>query len=186
VLKFLRGVIWFASAFVVLLLCTSSYDYLVAALPDGPPQSVFILTYVVGAVSLLAAVPVHSWIHAIALVAPRLVRPCPDHHLWAESATRGDRAVNWCVRIAIAYLAVAALSDAIALSVSDWWNHARPDISYIVAWGSLALPLAVLVMALRALAPDSDHRDAVPENQQSGIQHAAEPSEALPLSENGA
>jgi hypothetical protein len=172
VLKFLRGLIWFASAFVVFLLCTSSYDYLVAALPGGPPELMLILTYVVGVISLLAAVPAYMWTRVFAWVASHLVRPGDGPRLETESVTFRDGAVDLCAKITIGYLAVAGLSDAVALSASDWWNHPRPTISYIVAWASLLLPLVVLVMALRALAPDSDSGGAVDKNQKIDIQQA--------------
>jgi hypothetical protein len=172
VLKFLRRLIWFASAFVVLLLCTSSYDYLVAALPSGPPQWVFILIYVAGAVSLLAAVRPYSWTRGFALVVSRLVRQNESVSPVPEPVTGRERAVSLCTTAAIGYLSVAAISDALALSVSDWWNHSRPGISYIVAWASLLLPLAVLVTALRALAPDANSGMA-DEKERPNAQQAA-------------
>jgi hypothetical protein len=158
VLKFLRGLIWFASAFVVLLLCTSSYDYLVAALPDGPPLWVLIIMGVCGAVSLLTAVSTHSWSRALAWGAPRLVSSWKYLSPGIETATLREQAVGRCATAAIGYLAIAALADAVALSVSDWWNQSRPVTSYIVAWASLVFPLTVLVLTLRAVAPDSDSR----------------------------
>lgn len=153
VLRFLRRLIYFASAFVVLLLCTSSYSYLQREVPNGPSNLAGILIYAVGALVYLIA--------AGAVAATRLrvlpVRSSVNRQSDPSAATRPSRhgAVDRCAWVALAYLAVAAIGDAFVLSLSDAaWAAPQLPAVYALAWSSLVLPLVVVVVALGALAPE--------------------------------
>jgi hypothetical protein len=157
-LRFLRGLIYFASAFVVLLLCTSSYTYLAAVTWNGVPRVAIAFIYGIGALAWIAAVVfgsasggrLRAWtkrqnghVRIKALVA-RLHAPL-----------RGVVASCWA---ALGYLAAASVTEAVVLAVPDSaWDTTRQPIVDALAWGSLLLPLAVLVLALRGLAPEPAH-----------------------------
>lgn len=157
VLRFLRHLIYVASAFVVLLLCTSCFSYVQAEIPHGPPPAVSILIYLAGGLLYLLAVPASP--RVLGSLPARITRP-------AASADRGSAAagdahrkrrnpVDRCAWAALGYLAVAAIADAFVLSLSDTaWDRPLVPAAYVVAWSSLVLPLGVLIVALRALAPE--------------------------------
>jgi hypothetical protein len=160
VLRFLRGLIYFASAFVVLLLCTSSYTYLDAVLPHGTSGGMIVGLFVTGGLIWLAAVPAGSrtvaWLAAWAGRWPALTNRGAGLTAGARRKVRGGP-VDWCAWSALGYLAAASFADAFVLAVpASAWDHPVPPASYAVAWSSLVIPLAVLVLALRALASDAE------------------------------
>lgn len=157
VLQFLRHLIYFASAFVVLLLCTSSYSTLQAEIPHGPGTGAVVLIYLAGALVWLVALPKGS--QAVDALTVRMLRSP-----WLVSSKFGAEGsgvsrkkrdpVDRCARMTLAYLAVAAIADAVVLSTPDsLWGQPNIPFAYLLAWLSLLIPLSVLVLALRALAP---------------------------------
>jgi hypothetical protein len=157
VLRFLRGLIYVASGFVVGLLCTSSYTYLDAVLPHGTSNAVLISMYVIGALIWLAAVLAKSG--AARRLTTWAIRR-PGRANYSPGSTTGNRttrgsAVDGCAWAALGYLAVASFADSFVLASSEsLWRSPRLPGIYAVAWSSLLIPLVVLVLALRALAPD--------------------------------
>lgn len=157
VLRFLRGLIYVASGFVVGLLCTSSYTYLDAVLPHGTSNLVLDSMYVIGLLIWLAAVLAESgaaaWLTAWSTRRLKWVNYSPG-------STTGNRtvrssAVDWCAWAALGYLALASAADSFVLASSEsLWRSPRLPGIYAVAWSSLLIPLVVLVLALRALALD--------------------------------
>lgn len=172
VLEFLRGLIYFAAAFVVMLLCTSSYTYLTAVIPRIP-QVMVVLTYLVGGLAFVSGVPRRFWARAAARLRRRVsVVPRAAGLGTSMWAGRGDP-VSRCAKAALAYLALASIADAVVLAVpNDWWDHAHSPVAYTVAWPSLLLPLAVLILALGALAPDQNTR-ALPAGYEGGLESHA-------------
>jgi hypothetical protein len=118
VLRFLRGLIYFASAFVVLLLCTSSYTYINAAIPH-PPHMIITLIFLAGTLIYLGYLP--GIRHAVTTVARRVRRALPvtnRQHGGSVKASRAreDKIVDWCIWTALGYLATAAIAAGIRQS----------------------------------------------------------------------
>jgi hypothetical protein len=157
VLRFLRGLIYVASGFVVGLLCTSSYTYLDAVLPHGTSNVVPVSMYVIGGPIWLAAVLAESG--AARRLRIRAIRNLKRAN-YSPGSTNGNRttrssAVDWCAWAALGYLAAASFADSFVLASSEsLWRSPRLPGIYAVAWSSLLVPLVVLVLALRALALD--------------------------------
>lgn len=152
-LAFFRSLIYFAAAFVVLLLCTSSYSYLQYVLPHKPPSFTFPAMYGIGVLGFAFAIPPGSWTAAARRVVGKRTAQLPR----PSAVTARSKAVELCARSALGFLAVAAIADAVVLATpDDWWSRPRPVLHYANAWGSLALSLVILVLALRAIAPDND------------------------------
>jgi len=174
VLRFLRRLLYVAMAFVALLLCTSSYSYLQADTVHGPPRAVVIWLYISGGLLYVLGHPVTLQFAKFLLALIRYRRQS-DHHRRGQEADRdrGKRiAVSLCAWGALLYLAAAAISDAFVLSTNDSaWKHPPSEAIYVVAWASLVVPLAVLILAMHALAPErpsdnTEHKsDAVPANR---------------------
>jgi hypothetical protein len=168
VLSFLRRLIHVATAFVALLLCTSSLSYLQAEVPDGPSFWASALLFVVGMVFYVAATPVGAWVGTF-LSARVNTMPCRGQfslglvvsHWWQK--LRGPVTTWWrgmrnpvtsCARVALGYLGLAAIADATVLSGSDGaWGHPNVVLTYVVAWLALIFSLGVLVLTMRAMAP---------------------------------
>jgi hypothetical protein len=159
VLGFLRGLIYVASAFVVFLLCTSSYTYLDAVLPHGSSGVMIVRIYVIGGLIWLVAVLIESSAAARLMAwAARLLRfgnqsACPATGTW----TARTSAVGLCAWIALGYLAAASFADSFVLgsSVSLWRSPHLPGI-YAVAWSSLLAPLGHLRCHAFDVSPESD------------------------------
>jgi predicted membrane channel-forming protein YqfA (hemolysin III family) len=157
VLRFLRHLIYVASAFVVLLLCTSSYSGLQAEFRRGPPLIVGIFIYVVGGLfyffSILggsrSAALLRSW------VARRIAGSGHGSGSTADGARQERGPVDRCIWAALSYLGIAAIADAFVLGSSDTvWDHPQAAFAYVVAWASLLLSISVLTLALRAIPPE--------------------------------
>jgi hypothetical protein len=147
VLRFLHHLIYFACFFVTLLLCTSSYSYLQAQVRGGPVGWMVLLIYLAGGLLYLIALPAGS--RAAALLPLRLSRPT-----WIHIVRAHGSAVDRCVWAALGYLAVAAAADSYVLGVAaSEWSHPVIPVAYLVGWGSLILPMGVLILAVHALAP---------------------------------
>ena len=156
-LGFFRSLIYFASAFVVLLLCTSSYSYLQYVLPHGPPRFTFPAMYGTGVLGFVIAIPPGSWAGAARRLRNRIAPPPGRTTAEISAVSARDTAVEWCARGALGFLAVGAIADAVVLATpDDWWSRPHPVLHYANAWSSLVLPLVILVLALRAIAPDHD------------------------------
>ena len=170
ILRFLRGLAYVATAFVVLLKCTSTYTCLQAELPHGPPAAVSALIAAAGVLLYLAAVA----------AGPRPPRPAAARiprqagHGPPPGAPGGrerrDRArTDRCAWLALGYPAAAAVGDAVVQSFSGR-ARSRPEVpaAYAVAWTSLLLPLGVLVAAPGALAPEPADGDRAGPRKETG------------------
>jgi len=156
-LGFFRSLIYFASAFVVMLLCTSSYSYLQYVLPHGPPRFTFPAMYGTGVLGFVIAIPPGSWAGAARRLRNRIAPPPGRTTAEIRAVSARDTAVEWCARGALGFLAFGAIADAVVLATpDDWWSRPHPVLHYANAWSSLVLPLVILVLALRAIAPDHD------------------------------
>jgi hypothetical protein len=141
VLQFLRQLIGVATGLVVFLICTSSFSYLRAAVPNGPPQATVVGIYLTGGLFYVVGLP--------GVVRPRVPRPHEKR-----------RAVDVCAWIALCYLVVAAACGSLVVGTTDQeWDPRPLHVIYVIAWFSVVAPLCVLVSALRACAPDPAHRE---------------------------
>lgn len=168
-LRFLQHLVYFAAAFVALLLCTSAYGYLQGEVPGGPPQLVIVLIYLVGGLLYLISLPVAS---RMAEFFPMPTwRPSASGGLAVAREARGvhrmlHASVDRCAWAALGYLAVAAIADAVVLGLpGSAWDRPVVPVVYLIGWSSLVLPLIVLILAVRALAPvpedpDQEHSPA--------------------------
>ena len=155
VLRFLRGMIYVASALVVFLLCTSSYTYLAIVRLHGTSNTVLAEMYGIGGLTWLVTVlaesraPARLW----ALVKRR---PQPTDPAAGSTLALRGHAVDWCAWVALGYLAVASFAVSYVLASSDslWRRPNLPGVN-AAAWFSLVMPLIVLVLASRALARGS-------------------------------
>jgi hypothetical protein len=144
VLGFLRGLIYVATAFVLLLLGTSSAGFINAELTDGSHLGVSSALFAVTAVTGVAG---GVWVWRIEHRARGgAVRdPVPG--------TAEDAAVRDCVWAALAYLGVSALTSGVALSVAAKEYYPPPAWSaFVAAWASLVLPVVILALGIRAMA----------------------------------
>lgn len=158
VLRLLRGVAYVATALVVLLKSTSSYSYLQVELPHGPPATVSVLIFLTGVLLYLAAMAARPRTdRSPAVTITRQAGPAghgPPNAAGRARARQRTR-VDRCAWLALGYLAVAAVGDAVVQSFSDTaWNRPDAPAAYTVAWASLLLPVGVLIAALGALAPE--------------------------------
>ena len=146
VLQFLRHLLYVASAFVVLLLCTSSYSFLQGDLHGGPSLEVVIWIYVAGGL-------LYGLGHPVTFRTPRFLLGKTRHARksvsgWQEVPADRHRTepgiVDLCAWVALVYLALAAISDAYVLSTNDSaWQPPSAAAMYAVAWSSLVVPIAV-------------------------------------------
>jgi hypothetical protein len=158
VLRFLRHLVYVASAFVVLLLCTSSYSDLQAEVPHGPSLVVVLFIYLIGGLLYLIAIPVGSRVVTLISVRIKRITGWGGHESSSPASNTLDEengAVSRCIWAALGYLGAAAVADAFVLGSSEtlWVRPSVPG-AYVVAWSSLLFSLGVLVLALHAMAPD--------------------------------
>lgn len=157
VLRFLRHLLYVTSLLVVALLCTSSYSYLQADVPDGPSRRTTVLIYLTGILPYLLGLAAMWALRP--LVAKRRMRI--SAHRYQGKAKAGGyhkehSLVDICNRVALFYLAVAAGGNAFVLSTNDSaWIPPPVDAIRAVAWSSLVAPVAVLILAMQALARES-------------------------------
>jgi predicted membrane channel-forming protein YqfA (hemolysin III family) len=175
VLRFLRRLIHVATAFVALLLCTSSLSYLQAEVPHGPSFWASAMLFIVGGLFYVAATPAGPGAVNAALKGVKFVLAGVSRLLGQKPASAGPAALasgdpakqGWwqqirdpltgCVWAALGYLGLAAIADAFVLSEPDSaWTHADVFETYVVAWGALIFSLGVLVLAMRAMAPTKE------------------------------
>ena len=177
VLQFLRRLINLGTGLVVLLLCTSSFSYLRAAVPHGPPRTTAVGIYLVGGLLYVAGVvrfrvpPLPAGAH----------RPTSRNHQLGHAADplqeRG-RTVDFCAWLALCYLAVAAGWGSYIVGTTDRaWDPEPVHLIYIIAWSSVVAPLCVLVSALRACAP-------YPASPEDGAE-SSEAESAIPAEADG-
>lgn len=157
VLRFLRRLVHVATAFVVLLLCASSLTCLQAEVPQGPSIWASVMLFVVGGLFYIAATPVG--VRGAKFLAARvgmywLAQDSPDPAV-ANWLQKMRNPVTDCIWAALGYLGMASIADTFVLSGLDvaW---ARPKVfeTYVVVWIALILSLGVLVLAMRAMAPE--------------------------------
>lgn len=163
VLRFLRHLLYVASAFVVLLLCTSSYSFLQADVHGGPPLVVVVWIYVAGGLFYGLGHPLTMRAARRFLAKAKLVRKSiGDSQRQAADAHRTQRdIVDLCAWVALSYLALAAIGDAFVLSTNDGaWEPPSAGLMYAMAWSSLVVPIAVLILATHALAPEPPSSDS--------------------------
>lgn len=154
VLRFLRRLIYVASLFVAILLSTSSFTYLDESLPTGPSEQSVAGIYLFTVLLYVASLPVLS--------AARSLRSRLTGRVAVDRKSSGNdyaRRVDICAWVTLVYLAIAAVGDAVVVSMTDSaWNQPPTQVVQVIAWSSLLLPLIVLVFAMRALAPEVSDR----------------------------
>jgi hypothetical protein len=180
VLQFLRQLINVGTGLVVLLICTSSFSYLRAAVPNGPPQATVVGIYLVGGLLYVAGLPGVVRLRVHPLSARTHLRTSSNTNSGAQQ-TGGTRmwTVDVCAWLALCYLAVAAVCGSLVAGTTDRaWDPRPVHVIYIIAWSSVVAPLCVLVSALRACAPDPAPRedDAVSREAESAIRAGADGS----------
>jgi hypothetical protein len=162
VLQFLRHLIGVGAGLVVLLLCTSSYSYLRAAVPNGPPLATVAGIYLVGCLLYVAGLPGVIGLRVPPLPARARIRTSRGHQPGSAADQWRERTwkVDFCAWVALCYLAVAAACGSIVVGSTDQaWDPRPVHVIYIIAWSSVVAPLCVLVSALRACAPDPAPRE---------------------------
>jgi hypothetical protein len=162
VLQFLRRLLYVAAIFVVLLLCTSSYSYLQTDLRHGPSDAAVFWIYAVGALFYGIGHPVSVRTACFLAARAKRMLGLEPHGMMQKAESRRERrwAVGFCTWAALIYLTVAAIGDAYVISTNnDTWESPSRNLVYWVAWASLVLPLAVLMLAINALAPDAVAHD---------------------------
>lgn len=162
VLQFLRQLISVGTGLVVLLLCTSSFSYLRAALPNGPPQATVVGIYLVGCLLYVTGLPGVVRLRVPPLPARAHLRTSRNHQRGRSAARRHERTwtVDVCAWLALCYLAVAAVCGSLVVGTANRaWDPRPVHVIYIIAWSSVVAPLCVLVSALRACAPDPAPRE---------------------------
>jgi len=161
VLKLLRGLIYVASAFVVLLLCVSSQSYVSAELGRGgwiPLWVVSDFIYGVGFLAIFVGVGV--------LTRNRWVRVWKRRHAAGHPATWDKRRarspeqlnkdVNRCFVAALSYLAVVSFSAGAVIGFPRGWYHPiHATFVYTAALAALLVPVPIFALAARALAKGS-------------------------------
>jgi hypothetical protein len=158
VLRFLRRVIDVGGLLVTVLLCTSAYSYLRAAVPRGPAPWTAVSIYLVGLTLYVLGVkaPRRSafiisagWTFVSRSAGKKPGQAAPEH--------RGmPQAVDVCAWAALSYLLVAAGGgSAVLATTSGFWDPHPLRVIYLIAWSSVVAPLAVLVCALHARAPEA-------------------------------
>lgn len=151
VLKFLHGLVYVSCAFVILLICTNATSYLSADLPSSTVASGLPI-YLFSGLSILGGA---VWIWR------RHRSHTKEMHLH-EASTTGNTAVNFCAWSALTYLAVTSVATGVEASLPPrmWYPSPEPWAIYLAAWASVALPLAVLGLAINALArtPSGDSK----------------------------
>lgn len=178
VLRFLRHLDYVATAFVVLLLCTSSFSFLAADLAAAPSPSAVTSLYLAGGLCCTLGHPVSSRILAAALarVIPRRNPP------GRNSGSRQPRfsAVDVCAWVALGYLTAAAISDAVVVSMTDnAWSRPSALIVYVLAWASLVLPLGVLILSWHSLPPQERLRDTRQEQDPLTVSRTPTPTRSV-------
>lgn len=156
VLRFLRLLIHVATAFVALLLCASSLTFLQAEVPHGPSFWASAAFFIAGGLFYVAATPVGM--RGVKTLSARtgdmswLIRPdSAVVNAWRKMSNP----VTSCIGAALGYLGLAAIADAFVLSGPDSaWGHPKVFEAYVVAWLALIFSLGVLVLAMRAMAPE--------------------------------
>jgi len=157
VLQFLRELIGVGAGLVVLLLCTSSYSYLRATVPNGPPLATVVGIYLVGCILYVAGLPGIIRLRVPPLPARGRLRTSRKHQPGraADPWRERTRTVDFCAWLALCYLAVAAACGSLVVGTTDQaWDPRPVHVIYIIAWSSVVAPLCVLASALRACAPD--------------------------------
>lgn len=174
VLQFLRHLLYVTSLLVVVLLCTSSYSYLQADMPHGPSDKMTFLIYLTG-ILLYALGLTAMWVVWPLLAKTRRTRMYAHRYRGKENSGghhKKHSLVDFCNRMALFYLAVAGIGDAFVLSTNDSaWIPPPTDAIRAVAWSSLVVPVAVLILAMHALARESPSYKA---GQTSGTASANE------------
>jgi hypothetical protein len=157
VLRFLRHLIYVGAALVTLLLCTSSYSYLRAAVPDLPSSPVAGGVYAVGCALYALGLPVGSRPLAFMLALWGRLHGKGDRHPDQEAGAHHDgfRAVAVCAWAALGYLAVAATGGSLVIGTTDSaWDPRPLHLIYAIALSSVVAPIALLAFALHACAPE--------------------------------
>ena len=181
VLQFLRQLISVGTGLVVLLICTSSFSHLRAAVPNGPPQATVVGIYLVGGLPYVAGLPGVVRLRVPPLLARSHLRTSRNHQLGRAADRRHERrwTVDVCAWLALCYLAVTAVCGSLVVGTTDRaWDPRPVHVIYIIAWSSVVAPLCVLVSALRACAPDPAPREdgAVSREAESAIPAGADGS----------
>jgi hypothetical protein len=136
ILRFLRGLVYFGILFVMLLLTVSSSGYVATMLPQTNHRALSLTMYVSDVFILLAG---------------SILFYCRRGLVLGEQDRRPR--VTWLAIGALAYLAITSAVDGGVIALS-WhaWYPIHHWLVYMAAWLAWTLPLAVLVLAVRAMA----------------------------------
>jgi O-antigen/teichoic acid export membrane protein len=173
-LALLRGLVYVAAIFVLLLLGTNATTSVNADLTYGSHSGVSTALF---AVTGVAAVGIGLWSWRME------VRPkegnAGDGHGDAEGqkGTAGQKgaagrpdAVSHCTWTALGYLAIAGTPPGVVLSVPAEYYYPPPAwLVYVTAWASILMPLIVLALAIRALARPTPTVETDPGSSQEAV-----------------
>jgi hypothetical protein len=122
VLGFLHALVYVASSFVTLLLCTSATSYINADLPHASQTLADVLIYTAGGLFLTGGALWLWWYSRTR----RGQKPHNPQHI----ATTSDTVVNYCVGTALAYLAVSSVATGVSASLPPrmWYCGCRKSM----------------------------------------------------------
>jgi hypothetical protein len=137
IVHFLHGLVYFAIVFVVVLLNVSSTGYVATMLPATSHRVLNLSIYASGTAILLVG--------GTSIFLRRKIN--------LDEKQRRPRVRLFAIG-ALSYLAITAATDGFVIA-TPWrmWYPARQWIVYGSLWLAWTLPLAVLVLAARAMAP---------------------------------
>jgi hypothetical protein len=145
VLEFLHALVYVGCLFVALLLTTNSLSYIGADLIGHSHSVIDPVLVGISGISLIVNIVLIWW---------RSRYGDSKTPKTENVSTTTDRTVNWCAWAALIYLALISLATGIAVSLPPgmWFPAPAPWGAYLIAAGSLVLPLGVLSLAIGALA----------------------------------
>jgi len=157
VLQFMRGPVYVAAAFVLLLLGTNSVGSLNSDLDYGSHAVVSWVMYLVTALAAVAAGAQAWWLEYIA------GSRRPD----ASAGTRGARRVSQFAGAALGFLAVSTLASGwtLAMPAKYYYPHPPAWSVYATCGFTLVCPAGILILAIRGLARPEP--DAEPDTSQA-------------------
>ncbi|MFE9099764.1 hypothetical protein [Actinomadura geliboluensis] len=157
ILPFLRNVIYFIFTLASIMLAVSSLGFVHTTIDANLVHHALIM-------GAAAAAAVATGFIAVAVKRRNPLSPDQRH-----------RHVKWLARLSLGYLATASVFTGIFMSIPDTaWAPPSDAVIYAVAYGSLAVPLVILVWSLGAIAAKvPDPPSAKPPASAAGEQEAA-------------
>ncbi|HEX4833054.1 MAG TPA: hypothetical protein VH478_18380 [Trebonia sp.] len=172
VLRILRHLVYVATAMAALLLDWSCLAYIQTEDPAGYTAPAISAVLAASALAYLLALPASR--RAAGVLLARV--PVPAAGIRPPAATgrprAGQRAVDGCVRATLGYLAAAVLADMVT-AMFPAIGQPGGTVALVVAGASLLPPLAILVLALRAMAPSGPPPDHLVPQPASPPHHAS-------------